>query len=216
MVLKTAPVLQTLSLSKLAVISVAAHIGVVAGYTALLSHMPQSKVVPLVKTEDVPLKVHFLSSEQVSRVRHVKTVKTVKQDRNHSTSPSIKTNTYVSKTPKPQSHVTSPAPKKQAKTLPAHAVDQVTPLEAISTRQAYMPEPVYPKSALRRHQSGLVVVLFHLNALGQVVKANVTSSSGVEVLDQAALDAVKTWRFPKVVAKSHGKITAPIRFVTGA
>ena len=212
---KTTPVVQTLSLSKLAAISVVAHVGVVAGYAAFSSLSQQPKPMTIDIVDEIPMQMRFVTSQP----RHV--------DANMANAPMLShpdtvvlkedmvTTPKTNKTPKlpPKIKAVTPQDQAVAKSSAPLFSSQPTPLDTIATRQAYMPEPVYPKSALRRHQSGLVVVMFQLNTLGQVVAVSVETSSGVEALDQAAVEAVKTWRFPKVVAKSHGTITAPIRFV---
>ncbi len=53
--------------------------------------------------------------------------------------------------------------------------------------------PVYPSSAKARGIEGVVTVLVHVDKEGRVTKADVLS--GDPLLTQAALDAVRQWRF---------------------
>lgn len=58
----------------------------------------------------------------------------------------------------------------------------------------YKPQPIYPRAALQRRQSGEVVVEFMVDAAGIVVDPAIVSSSS-EVFDQAALEAVNKFRY---------------------
>jgi len=55
--------------------------------------------------------------------------------------------------------------------------------------------PRYPRAARRRGLEGRVVVEATIDPAGRVVAANVQESSGYGLLDRAALDAIKRWRF---------------------
>lgn len=83
----------------------------------------------------------------------------------------------------------------------------------ISCVGAHMPQPPYPKRALRKRLEGLVRIAFRLNEHGQVSKAKIISSCSHDVLDQAALKAIKAWHFPQNIALKHPDLVAPIRFI---
>lgn len=55
--------------------------------------------------------------------------------------------------------------------------------------------PRYPNLARRRGYQGQVVVRVSVQASGAVGNAVISKSSGYQVLDEAALEAVKAWRF---------------------
>lgn len=57
------------------------------------------------------------------------------------------------------------------------------------------PPPAYPLAARRRGVEGTVLVRAEVAAGGECLRAELKKSSGAEVLDQAALEAVKKWRF---------------------
>lgn len=57
------------------------------------------------------------------------------------------------------------------------------------------PPPAYPRLARQRGWEGLVALRVRISAVGAVENVSVEQSSGHGVLDQAALAAVKTWRF---------------------
>ena len=60
--------------------------------------------------------------------------------------------------------------------------------------------PIYPVEAKAQGVQGEVVVRYNVTAQGMVVDAEVVSSNPPGVFDNAALEAVKSWRFnPPVV-----------------
>ena len=74
--------------------------------------------------------------------------------------------------------------------------------------------PVYPVEAERRKQRGTVVVIIHVSPNGLASGVDVLESSGVLVLDQAAIVAVRKWRFHP--AMDNGRTVSfdmPFRFV---
>ena len=56
-------------------------------------------------------------------------------------------------------------------------------------------EPIYPNEAARLGQSGLVVVQVHVGVDGRAEEVDIERSSGYRLLDNAARDAIITWRF---------------------
>jgi protein TonB len=74
--------------------------------------------------------------------------------------------------------------------------------------------PPYPADAEMRGQHGMVVVVIHVSENGIATGAEVTESSGVEALDQAAVAAVRKWRFhPAMRAGRTIPFDMPFRFV---
>ncbi|WP_347258753.1 energy transducer TonB [Methylocaldum sp.] len=77
------------------------------------------------------------------------------------------------------------------------------------------PKPVYPGIARRRHWEGLVLLRVYVTADGRCGELSVQRSSGHDVLDEAALEAVKKWRFVPAkrgdVAQASW-VTVPIEF----
>lgn len=65
-------------------------------------------------------------------------------------------------------------------------------------------KPIYPNMSKRLGEQGTVVLRVMVKADGNAGKVEVKSSSSYPRLDQAAIDAVKTWRFnpPKVDGKA--------------
>ena len=85
------------------------------------------------------------------------------------------------------------------------------PLAAAAGNRA----PAYPESARRRRESGRVMLRVAVSAEGRATEVAVAESSGSAVLDAAAADAVRSWRF---VPATRGGLTVagvadvPIRF----
>ena len=77
------------------------------------------------------------------------------------------------------------------------------------------PQPAYPDEARRLEQQGLVVLDVLVSAEGRAVKVALKRSSGVRILDQAAIAAVRAWSFQPgriagVPAAAH--VDVPVRF----
>jgi protein TonB len=77
------------------------------------------------------------------------------------------------------------------------------------------PKPNYPKIAKRHGYEGLVVLNVFVMESGNVGKIEIRKSSGYDVLDESALDAVRKWIF--VPGKKNGRsisswVVVPIRF----
>lgn len=89
--------------------------------------------------------------------------------------------------------------------------------EGAKANAAYLhnPKPEYPPIARRRQWEGRVILRVRVLAAGTVAAATVETSSGHEVLDEAALEAVRRWHF--VPAKRGGQavdsvVNVPINF----
>lgn len=86
-----------------------------------------------------------------------------------------------------------------------------------SFRASYLhnPEPDYPAVAKKRDWHGLVKLRVQVTADGLSEQIDVAQSSGHDILDEAAIEAVKTWRF---IPAKRGETTVsssvivPIKF----
>lgn len=102
-------------------------------------------------------------------------------------------------TPPPQ-----PLPESSAATAPATpAPVAIAPTDRPVPLPGQSPPPAYPAAALRRGDSGTVVVRVEVDANGLPLDAKITQRSGSRELDRAALDAVRGWRFQP--AQSNGQ-----------
>jgi protein TonB len=86
-----------------------------------------------------------------------------------------------------------PAPPPQPKALPPVRIGgQIQPPTLI--RRV---EPVYPDIAVQAHVTGVVILEATVNERGEVI--NVAVLRSIKLLDQAAIDAVKQWRYSPVL-----------------
>jgi protein TonB len=77
------------------------------------------------------------------------------------------------------------------------------------------PPPPYPSTARRRGWEGEVLLLVNVTARGEVSNVTVSRSSGYQILDRAALNAVYRWQFQAALRNGRavaGKVVVPIRF----
>lgn len=125
----------------------------------------------------------------------------------------------VERQPKPvmEKAVSAPTPVPVMQPVAEHAVQQApvavappappspAPLQPASEpvieppryNAAYLsnPPPAYPLAARRRGIEGTVLVRAEISAGGECQRAELKKTSGHEMLDNAALEAVKKWRF---------------------
>ncbi len=87
----------------------------------------------------------------------------------------------------------------------------------VETPMAYgtNPPPPYPSTARRRGWEGEVLLLVNVSARGEVFKVTVSRSSGYQILDRAALNAVYRWQFQAAQKNGWavaGQVMVPIHF----
>ena len=76
-------------------------------------------------------------------------------------------------------------------------------------------KPMYPEQARAQHLEGVVMLLVSVDEEGHVTSASLRQGCGYAVLDRAALEAVRTWRFSP--GRQGGRaipatVEIPIRF----
>lgn len=84
-----------------------------------------------------------------------------------------------------------------------------------SPAYTYNPKPKYPRAARRRGQEGTVVLLIEVLASGRVGEVAIEESSGHELLDGAAMKAVRRWRFTPAKKGSvpvRASVKVPVEF----
>lgn len=94
------------------------------------------------------------------------------------------------------------------KTALSEAVD-------IPPRRRYAPMPTYPLNARRKGLEGTTTFDIEVSADGRVQQVRLISSSGSEILDEAALKAIKQWRYYPALLDNRPvscKIKVPIAF----
>lgn len=144
--------------------------------------------------------------------------------------------------PAPAAPVHAPAPKPRAVAAPAAsaapvaseapataAAEAAAPASApvapavpkaaaepdLKPAPAEAPRPAYPRAARQRGWQGLVLVLVRVTEDGVPQEVSVKESSGHSVLDDAALEAVRRWRFTPARQAGHpvaAAVEVPVRF----
>lgn len=107
---------------------------------------------------------------------------------------------------------TPPAPPPVAA---APAARPAAPLAASQPQPISSPAPRYPARALRRGEQGTVMVSAQVGPDGVPSGVDVARSSGSRLLDRAAVDAVRRWRFRPAMADGRpvpGRVQVPITF----
>lgn len=77
------------------------------------------------------------------------------------------------------------------------------------------PPPVYPESARREKQEGLVVLQVIVNVEGRPDAVSIRNGSGFPSLDESAVKAVSHWRFQPATLggiKVKSRVLVPVRF----
>lgn len=103
--------------------------------------------------------------------------------------------------PLPVAEAPMPAPAVAAPAAPVAAAPAPVPVPVVATepdyKAAYLnnPRPPYPMVARRMGWSGKVVLNVEVLAEGSCGDLSVFKSSGHEILDKAAMQTVKSWRF---------------------
>lgn len=132
--------------------------------------------------------------------------------------------------PKPEEILTTNQSEEVAAPQPTPEIKRVekkptpqrqTPVAAAKTANVPQPvvihntPPAYPETARRAGWEGRVTVRVEVSADGLPIRVALEKSSGYGVLDQAALRAVKTWRFqPRTVGgvAMTGTVDVPVNF----
>lgn len=84
------------------------------------------------------------------------------------------------------------APDRISEATPAPAVEMAPGSAPVALET---PAPRYPATALRRGESGEVLLRIDVDAEGRVADVNIVHGSGSRALDRAAISAVRGWRF---------------------
>lgn len=96
-------------------------------------------------------------------------------------------------------------------------VDSVPSFEPPKFNADYLqnPAPDYPGMSRRRGEQGRVTLKVMVDATGKAEKIELEKSSGFELLDKAAMDAVRNWKFIPA-SNNHqsvaGTVIVPVRF----
>ena len=114
--------------------------------------------------------------------------------------------------PAPRPAPAAPAPPSASVSPPGAGVGDTPPV-AVSS-----PPPAYPRAAMRRRESGEVLLRVHVGADGVPYAVDLVRGSGSRYLDRAASDAVRKWRFRPAMRAGQpvsGQVQVPISFEPG-
>jgi periplasmic protein TonB len=112
-------------------------------------------------------------------------------------------------TPEPKKVENKPAPQRPTPVAAAKTANVPQPVVIRNT------PPIYPETARRAGWEGRVTVRVEVSADGLPISVALEKSSGYGVLDQAALRAVKGWRFqPRTIGgvAMAGMVDVPVNF----
>lgn len=101
-------------------------------------------------------------------------------------------------------------------TSPTSTADHPYRYDVLPEKLPNQVDPIYPQEALENDWQGRVLLHAWLDSHGHVVQVKVYQSSGHKVLDEAALAAVRLWRYkPALVGGivTPSEILVPIRFI---
>ena len=91
-----------------------------------------------------------------------------------------------------------PSPPKRPAAMPS--VDSRAVVEILGSRETavepiFNPPPLYPPEAIANRWHGRVLLRLRVSALGIVEVVTIVTSTGISILDEAAVLAVRQWRF---------------------
>ena len=114
---------------------------------------------------------------------------------------------------------TPSAPAPAARETLAFAANHADTASHTDVTYLHNPKPAYPPMARKLGLEGTVVMRILVNQAGEPAESRILGSSGIEVLDTAAMDAVKRWRFlparKGAVAIAHW-VDVPVTFKLGS
>lgn len=126
--------------------------------------------------------------------------------------------------PKANKPVKKPVDTKQKVTKtesvakPAISKSGVTEKPQLISKPSFLQRPSaprYPRMAQRKGIQGTAIYEIWLSESGQQIKQNLVTSSGTKILDDAALKAIRDWKFsPQIIdgqAIAH-RVQIPVRF----
>lgn len=116
---------------------------------------------------------------------------------------------------------TAPGPQPVPASTPSSAPETATATTTSPDSSPILvssPAPVYPSAALRRGESGEALLRVHVDPNGVPYAVDLVRGSGSRLLDRAATDAVRKWRFRPAMSNGQpvdGTVQVPIAFNPG-
>lgn len=77
------------------------------------------------------------------------------------------------------------------------------------------PAPVYPSASRLAHEEGVAILLITISASGDAMQIKLQQSSSYRRLDEAALRAVRNWKFHPAILGGipvESQVAVPVRF----
>ena len=108
-----------------------------------------------------------------------------------------------------------PAPEPPPEPAPVESPPAVTVVAMDLPTYLRNPSPPYPIEARRNKWEGTVMIRVEVSAAGRVISTAIIASSGHTVLDTAALNAIKLWRFSPARMAGHATtatVDVPVSF----
>ncbi len=109
----------------------------------------------------------------------------------------------IIKNKKTNAKIISKQPKQQKNIIPTIENNKLTGKKT---------PPSYPKRSLRLKQEGKVILKALINNEGYVIKIELSESSGYKLLDNAAINAVRRWKYDSKELTNYWVII-PIEFI---
>lgn len=110
----------------------------------------------------------------------------------------------------PEPEPVIPAPP-ETDSVPVESPEPPAPAPASTFSIKYRVDPQYPAAAKRAGEQGTVLLELIVAPDGRPSEVNILRSSGFPVLDQAAVDAVRKWRFA-TNATGLARLQLPVTF----
>ncbi len=101
--------------------------------------------------------------------------------------------------PREPSPVAAPSPAPTPPAVTVAGPPSVVQVSKLSLNMLSGTPPRYPVESRRKHEEGTIVLSLTLGQDGRVANISVSRSSGFDRLDQAALSAVRKWRWAPLV-----------------
>jgi len=107
----------------------------------------------------------------------------------------------------------TPVPVQKEETQTQELKPSQTPEQAFDSLILAFTQPNYPRLALRRGITGVVILSLFIKSDGSMERVTVAQSSGNDLLDNSALNAAKQWKFKALGPQTAGLTVVQKRIV---
>ncbi len=190
-------------------LSLGIHAAILLIGGSLLIHQAEYKVQQSVALTEVELVAAPATEKASPREVHIETQDPEEMvlPKQHKQKPVQKPMPTLTPAPAPSAPVTSASP----------AAMHASQGGSSSAKPDYLrnPPPRYPESAREARQEGVVLLSVEVSENGEALSVEVMQTSGYQVLDTAAVEAVKGWKFKAATAAGvpiKSRVEVPVRF----